>query len=281
MILLSIKAEVRGNDESPPPFLGSALHGLFERALHQHSVGLLDSLTHGQDKRYAIYAPPVGAPVRPFRFGTALYGSAASHWADIAAALGRGRFIRAGSWRVDFAAPVVAVMDRVGKLHSLDQPIDPAVLPIEGWIPPWAPRLEPAKSLELRLLTPLRLTTSAKRLSGQGDALPSLTSIVKSIHRRLSLLEPAWMDSIMAADGWRDAEPQAQAALSLHHDEDLPVVRWPHHRLAINLYGRVGTMQWRGHFSPALIRLLELGQWVGAGQGTTLGMGFFQLGASH
>lgn len=275
MIVLSIQAGLRCDPNHVPAFLGTALHGLFERALNQQCPGLLGLLARGQDKLYVIHAPAVFAPTQVLRFGVALFGEIEGHWQSVASSLSRCSFLGVGGWRGELVQPVMTVMDRSCTFRGVDSNIAGADLPSAEWLPPSS--LVPTENVEmlaLNFVTPLRLTTSTKRSLGAGDAPPSLRSIVSSLNRRMAYLEPGWAAAFALDDlDWA----QSEAGQPVHRAEELSLVRWPHQRLAMDLYGRVGTMRWRGMFSKRLVRLLDAGQWLCAGQGTAMGQGRYEL----
>lgn len=265
MILLSIQARVRVHSRSgnPPPFLGGVLHGLVEHLLHQHAPSAFEGAVQATPKRYAVFAPPPGPVGARLGFGIGLYGDAGMNWREVAAAMQRGRELHACGWRASLGEVTVAARPAPG--------ISNASLARS------APVLE---SMAIDFVTPLKLITSTKREEGRLHEPPTFVSLARSVARRISALEPDWAERLgLHAPQWAEHEAQAQHVALVDNDAR-PLASWygsADKLRPVPLSGLVGRLRWRGPIAWPLVDLLAAGQWVGAGQSTSLGMGMYRL----
>jgi hypothetical protein len=278
VILLRARAEIRPSTSGDPGFLGSALHGLVERCLHQDGHVVEAVLGSGHDSWCRVLPPPIGHPTAPLHFGIALYGPARGKWQLVSAALGRrARYLETRTWRarIERIAIDLPAVGGPGNGACSAQGVDQHQ--VAEWIPPSAVPAQGAACLQLDFLTPVRLSTLSKRQAGDGAPVPQLRAIVRSAHRWVSLRAPSWLQTLPDGADITAMELEATSAVALHDDDAVPVRRWPHYRLPVQLYGRQGILSWNGRFSAPLLRLLEFGQWVGVGQGTAMGLGGYRL----
>lgn len=280
MILLDVTLEIQAPRQSvdAPVFLGSALHGLVERSLHQDGCVVEAVLGSGHDSWCRLLPPPYGPITSLLQFGVALFGPARRHWPLLANALRRrARYLSVGDWRTPIERISVdliggAVLD-LARIHLENAGAGPAT----AWTPPSAVPPQGLHAVGLDLITPVRLSTQTRRRAGDAAPVPSLAAIVRSAHRWVALRSPEWLHSLPQGLDLAALASEAEEAVPLHDEKDIPLRRWPHHGLRTPLYGREGRMGWQGKFSAPLVRLLELGQWVGVGQGTAMGLGDYRL----
>lgn len=168
--------------------------------------------------------------------------------------------------------------NRIGTpIYRLDDDhIDDGVLPIDALV---SDGLD-ADSVKLQLLTPVSISSPAKRTQGLDATPVSLARWVKALRLRLSELEPRFAEQF---------EFQGTAWLTQEHalrdvavtQAEIRLQNWTYGSRTktnlINLHGQVGTMRFKGRIAPRVLALLELGQWLGVGQRTTLGHGWYRL----
>jgi len=278
MILLRARAEFHGSTCGEPGFLGSALHGLVERCVHQDGHDVEAVLGKGHDSWCRVLPPAIDHVTSPMHFGIALFGPARSKWSQLSLALqNRARYLQSGEWRARIERIAIDLHVPAGRDVVACSPCGPELLAAQEWIPPSAVPAQGTEHLQIEFLTPVRLSTSSKRRAGDGAPVPELQAIVRSAYRSVSVRMPSWLQTFADGDDMPALERQARAAVALHDERAVPVRRWPHHRLPVKLYGRQGILSWEGRFSAPVLRLLELGQWVGVGQGTAMGLGGYRL----
>lgn len=273
--------------EQEQVFKGGMLHGLFETALLKYSPALYSQLSDkasGVRARYALF-PPLDQrqqcePGDELRFGVVLFGSAARAWRAVLAALIAGDVLRLGAQR----QPVTVI--RVDSIHPARLPLriyDPEDTTLEGHPDPIeipARTDAPAESVRLRFLTPVTISTPAKRALGLEAVPLTLHQCTKVLRNRLSALEP---------DIAADFDFRSNAWISMEHRlRDVAIARaavqlqeWIYgsstKKNQIRFRGQIGEIEYAGRIPAAVIGLLELGQWLGIGQRTTLGQGWYRL----
>lgn len=273
--------------EQEQVFKGGMLHGLFETALLRYSPALYSQLsdkTSGVRARYALF-PPLDQrrryePGDEFRFGVVLFGSAARAWRAVLAALIAENVLKLGAQR-----QLVTVV-RVDSLHPARLPLriydlEDAALeghPDQVEIP--ARTGAPAKSLRLRFLTPVTVSTPAKRALGLEAVPLTLHQCVKVLRNRLSALEPdIAADFNFRSNAWISVEHQLRDVAIAQ--ADVQPQEWIYgsstKKRPIRLRGQIGEIEYAGHIPAPVLDLLELGQWLGIGQRTTLGQGWYCL----
>ena len=137
--------------------------------------------------------------------------------------------------------------------------------------------------LALHWCTPLHLASRSKVEAGHGGAPPSLLGLVRSLRRRVCLLEPGWAKALgLESEVWVAAEETLRRA-------DLPGHGATRHRMRLVAwrygsrtkatpfvrYGLMGCQVFRAPGSASLLGLLSLGAWLGVGEGASFGCGQF------
>lgn len=135
------------------------------------------------------------------------------------------------------------------------------------------PQLTDANQLTLTVLTPPRL--------GQlnADELPSLSQLVKSLTKKLSLAEPTTAQVLgLETKEWYDQE-RALKSCSLVKQIVQPM-HWAYQSENQRMHTRhswTGSLQFHGTIGAKVVQLLWLGQWLGLGQNASGGQGLYTL----
>lgn len=268
-------------------FKGGIVHGMFEHAITDCSRSLFLQLSEKANSRRSRYAlfPPLDRK-RHYRtgeeikFGVVLFGAACEVWDDVLAAL-----LSRGALTLGAGRSVLWVM-RIEALHPHripqlifdrqtgyleDEPGNIAIAPANG---------ARADSAVLQFLTPVTVSSAAQRARSL-DAIPlSLKRCVRALRRRVSELEPSLAGQYgFDSDDW--------AALE-HHLRDVAIsrttnrlVEWRYGSSTkprpVTLRGQLGKVEYRGDIPAPVVSLLQLGEWTGMGQRTTLGQGWYRF----
>ncbi|MEF8732807.1 MAG: CRISPR system precrRNA processing endoribonuclease RAMP protein Cas6 [Candidatus Accumulibacter meliphilus] len=248
------------------PFLGGVLHGVFEHLIRSHSpqlTGLLGMTEGVRYKQYAVLPPPYGwqADLRHATVylgcGVMLFGEAANHDQVVSDALRCWEELRYGDRR-----------DRVDHLDI--QVHDPGI----------APESSALDSLTLEWNTPLTLDSQGKWAAGATHVAPNLLAVVRSLVKRIRAVEPALAEELdLNGQDWIVAEESIRRLLVAKHT--LRSAPWVYgsrkHNRPFELEGLLGQVSYSGPIPAAIHALLKWGVWFGAGQGTALGRGMYQL----
>lgn len=290
MLWFSITVECQASvrfAEHEHGFKGGIFHGMFERAITDCSRTLFLQLSEKANSRRSRYAlfPPLDRK-RHYRtgeeikFGVVLFGTACEVWDDVLAALLSRGALTLGADR--------ALLDviRIEALHPCripqmlfdrqngyleDEPENFAIPPANG---------ASVESAVLQFLTPVTISSAAQRARSL-DAIPlSLKRCVRALRQRVSELEPSLAAHYgFDGDDWGALE---------HHLRDVAISR-TNNRLVewrygsstkprpVTLRGQLGRVEYRGDIPAPVISLLQLGEWTGMGQRTTLGQGWFRF----
>ena len=265
-------------------YKGSLMHGLFECAVSDYSVGLWQALrrTPHEKALYALIPPQDRATSYPaghrFSLGVMLFGAAVPLWQDVLDALMSSRRLGLGQ----AATPLVVLS---ASLHHPNHPAQTHLqavsarnpLPLST-APVAVPKPQPTDRLVLELLSPTQINSQARR---EAPLPLTLSSIVKSLQQRLSALEPALATQFeFESEAWQQqvrAFWPHQIAAS-HSVQDRP---WTHQ--SRNTPGPmvkqaiVGSMAFDGPVAAPILSLLELGQWLAIGQSCSMGQGWYAL----
>jgi hypothetical protein len=145
----------------------------------------------------------------------------------------------------------------------------------------------PVASLNIELQAPCHINSMNRRSHQADHALPfTLVSIVRSVQRRMQHLEPG----LAAQCGFQTPEWQAAMKTIWPHRiaqpelTDVASCPWPY--VSRNTPGHAPVwmpgLQGRLHYQtplPAMVaQVLDIGQWIGIGQKTSLGMGWYGVG---
>lgn len=287
MLLLKIELTVDQEARFEPTeatYKGSVFHGLVERAVSDTSNALWRELrgAPNQKARYALIPPQDAAPSYPagqrIMVGVMLFGPAVALWQDVLEALMVCSRLGLGK----AAAPLVVLS---ASLHHPDHPAQThlqavsARNPLPLWKAPVSvPTAQAADSITIELLSPTQINSQARR---EAPLPLTLSSIVKSLQQRLTVLEPtlaeaygfegtAWQDDVRAF--WPHqiaARHSIQDAAWTHQSRN---TRGPMVKQAI-----VGSMTFEGPVAASVVSLLDLGQWLAIGQSCSLGQGWYRL----
>lgn len=292
MILIGVRLQLaphgRRSALDETDFLGGVLHGSVEHLARQHAphaaaqLGMTDA---NRIKPYAILPPPFGWHAhqtqdhqRALPFGIALHGPAACHANALAQALTHWQHVRCGTHQDEVRAIQL----------SVSVPSGPTMI----WSPaePWPTLVDaspaiafpPCRSLTIRFLTPLVLTSGGRDHIGPDHRPPSLLRLVRALRRRIESTNPPLFEQ-MAGRDW------------IHHEETIrPLeaqtphwqpVQWRYgsrtKQTPITFHGQLGTLHFCAQSDtpiPGPIHtLLQWGTWFGVGQRTALGHGMYLI----
>lgn len=124
----------------------------------------------------------------------------------------------------------------------------------------------------------------SKIQAGHGGAPPTLLGVVRSLRRRVCLLEPEWANALgLESDAWVLAEEalrQAQACGNGATRNRIQAVAWRYgsrtKRAPFLRHGLMGCQVVRAPVTSSLLGLLSLGAWLGAGEGASFGCGQYR-----
>ena len=249
-------------EAKPIPFYGGVLHGI----LAQPAITALLP----KEAVINVLAPPVslGASKRhdslAFQFGVVMHNVSSAHvdqWMRQLTTLFDNKLIH-----------LAGVACRI-KSHRI---VDPDTLNMVA--PDHA-----VTQLDIQWLTPTLISTSYKQASGLDRESPSLSSVVNSVIHRIAQIEPqralrlgyakeTWRQTIQKLHQVKCTEDQTtffKDAYTSSRGEtkfsQRPVV------------GCVGVAKYEGHIEPFFLKILQWGQWFGAGQGVSQGRGSYRL----
>lgn len=270
-------------------FKGGIWHGMFEAALLRTGAeALLAQLIDGRDghgrARYAIFPPldqetlyPAGTQIK---WALVLYGDGCLHWRDILAALLAPGALRLGRQR----KPVHIRKIEALHPHRLPAPIydmeddyfEEDALPI----PLIENKRYPARQVGIRTITPVNITSAARNALGLAAEPVSLARWVKALRARLSELEPQLARQFdFKGHAWQSQEHALRDVGIVH--ADIARFQWPYRsrtkKHPVMMEGHIGTTHFAGDIAPGVHALLEFGQWLGIGQKTSIGQGWYGL----
>lgn len=258
------------------PFLGGMLHGAWEDQVYRHAPGLKPVLgiasgqsgNSGTPKRYAILPPPWAQPLSlldegtaQLGFGVMLYGAAADHASELAAAFSRCPSLRLG-----------ARQDRIEQCRFCE------------YAPRYSGDFSALGMIHLHWITPLLLDSAGQRARGVDQHPPDLLRVVRSIARRIRDLEPELAEQLgLQGSAWVMAEEAIRTLRG--HSADWQKVSWRYgsrtKEAPFPFSGQLGLIGYLGNGPdsiPAPIHsLLQWGTWFGVGQRTALGQGFYRI----
>lgn len=306
MLMLGCELHIGAGCSRLPDHLGGVLHGVVEAAVLNHAPWLQPVLRPDGDQApacFALQVPPAENPAAPppgqaglIRFGLLLFGPAVDAWEALLAALQQQWSHR--------------LHGRPARFHQVNlcrpgmQPV--TVLKHDAWLaaptisatdlrwhaafPTLAAPPAPARLHRIELRSPLLLASRSAAREGlrQHGRLPwpGLGHLLDSIARRLLRLEPAlacaiglpadWQapEALQQIEPWTPAAGPARQVEWTYAATPRPKTGQPsgrHRHLA--LPGIIGTLLYPGRGDPLEAALLHCGQWLGAGQKTTLGCG--------
>lgn len=273
-------------------FLGGVLHG----AVGSRWFGLAGQSAQGQDDgslqqglagglSWRILVPPprlaVGpgigsetADVQGLKFGVLMHGGHAELWHAAQQALESLTDLGVGAMRV----PVLSG-------HCLHRALPSnASLPLINWHDGLDSGPILPAALALRWNTPLHLASRSRVQAGHGCTPPSLLAVVRSLRRRVCLLEPDWADALgldsQAWVGTEEALRRTDAAGIGTSRSRMQVVAWRYgsrtKAAPFLRRGLVGSQGFRVPVPAALQALLSLGSWLGAGESASFGCGQYR-----
>jgi hypothetical protein len=262
-------------------FKGGMFHGMIESTWAERSPAIYQLLKNDRVPLYAV-RPPIDA-LNSYRKGAevhfwiVLYGAACRSWVDALSPLLEPEALRLGRSRVAIEVSRVDAVHpaRIPTViyHGSNGMID-APIPVTPASDDW----RTLHDLSLKLVTPLLITSTAKRKLGLIDHSVGLYRWVRSLRERLLRLEPDLAPSFeFGSDKWVSAEH----ALKLAHatESSLRHVEWRYvprnNTRPVMLDGVIGTIRFKYAFPPPVVALLKLGQWLGIGQGNTMGRGWY------
>jgi CRISPR-associated endoribonuclease Cas6 len=305
MLFVVVRGVVFASKKSLPNYLGHSLHGFFEAALINYRPELLSQLRPNGENELAFYAMRVpwshSLPesslyddALDLSFGILLCGSAQYTWPSMIAALHAqsahgldGYSFKIVSIAVGFAGlPAQEVFDAQDGLFKTTLN-HPAELAIGYWRERYAyfsdlVRRQRESSVTLRFNEPLLLASNAAQIKAQASNTsllsPSLNQVLKSIHARGTALA-GLPDSLIDV-----ALTPTKVVQSTSNFESLTIPyasarsrERGNHKPNFNLLALNGSVTYTGAFVASELLLLELGQWLGVGQKTTIGFGAYQL----
>jgi hypothetical protein len=305
MLFVVVRGVVSSGKNSLPNYLGNSLHGFFEAALINYRPELVGQLRpQGENElaSYAIRAPWAYSLAESIdyedsvalSFGILLCGNCLYSWPSVIAAMHAqsahgldGHFFRIDSVTVGFAGlPGEQVFDGQDGLYKSTLNHAPS-LGIDYWRERFAyfsdlVQRQPQSSVTLTFNEPLLLASNAAQLKAQAQDVsllpPSFAQLLKSIQVRAETLAGLPEELILSgatptlveqgeANFERLAIPHASAR-SRERGNRKPNFTLPALR---------GSITYTGAFTATDFLLLELGQWLGVGQKTTIGFGAYQL----
>ena len=259
-------------------FLGGVLHGAV-RSRWFDLAGLAEGLS------WRTLVPPPGLAAGPgcesrpgavhgLQFGVLMHGGHSELWHDAQQALESLSELGVGSLRV----PVLSV-------HCLHRALPAAAaLPLARWDEGLGADPALPAALALHWCTPLHLASRSKVEAGHGGAPPSLLAVVRSLRRRVCLLEPAWASALgLESDAWVFAEEAMRTAETCGTGAPrnrMQAVVWRYgSRTKSKPFlrrGLMGSQVFGVPITPPLLGLLSLGAWLGAGEGASFGCGQYR-----
>ena len=259
-------------------FLGGVLHGAVRSRW-------FDLAAQAQTLSWRILvAPPhiaagqgcgsLPGAARGLQFGVLMHGGHAALWHCAQQALESLAELGVGSLRL----PVLSV-------HCLHRalPVAAALPPASGGEGMGAKPALPA-ALALHWCTPLHLASRSKVEAGHGAAPPSLLAVVRSLRRRVCLLEPDWAAALgLDAEAWVSAEENLRSASQPGNRatrQRMQAVAWRYgsrtKAAPFVRHGLMGCQVFGVPITPSLPGLLSLGAWLGAGEGASFGCGQYR-----
>lgn len=211
---------------------------------------------------------------RDFQFGVLLHGGCDAHWQQARCALESLTELGVGARRL-----------LVLSAHCLHRGLQAAAQPtlsksdecFDAGSKLWA-------RLLLHWCTPLHLVSRAKIEAGHLCTPPSALAVVRSLRRRVVVLEPAWAqalglfesDWIKVEEALRQPTSSTQAGIS----NRMRSVTWRYgSRTKLAPFTRSGLVGCQAFCVPArvsILGLLSVGAWLGAGESTGFGCGHFR-----
>lgn len=285
MILLELQVTLQKQQKNPAaatsPFLGGVLHGVLEHLIRQHAPAINQDLgiaAGNGPKYYAVIPPPYGwrAPSSGDTYilpcGFVLYGPARQHATRIAALFEHWQAIRLNGCTDNVCHYLLRT--RIPGYPA--SPWQQSAINIARQLPDFHSTSFVTETLVLNFFTPLKLG----RWQQTQQAVPHLLQIIRSLTRRIRLLEP----ELAAALGinllsWIEAEEQIrrQSAVS----SQLSMVRWHYgsrsRSVPFPCSGLLGEMRYAAPLPANITALLCWGEWFGAGESTALGQGMYTL----
>ena len=267
-------------------FLGGVLHGAV-RSRWFDLAGRAGGLS------WRILAPPLNTYVRQgsdkqpdalhdLQFGILMHGGQSGLWHDAQRALESLTELGVGALRV----PVLS-------MHCVHRPLRPLrplqvgrARPMTGWREGQDAEPGLPASLALHWCTPLHLASHAKILAGHGGAPPLLLAVVRSLRRRVCMLEPEWADALgLGSDTWVTVEEALRRAQACGDGDGasrsrMHAVAWRYGSRTKSApflrHGLMGCQVFRLPTSASLLGLLSLGAWLGVGEGASFGCGQYR-----
>lgn len=212
--------------------------------------------------------------VHDLEFGILMHGGHPALWHDAQRALESLTELSVGALRVP-----------VSSVHCLHRSLPAgAALALDGCGNGLGAEPALPAALSLHWCTPLHLASRSKIEAGHGGAPPSLLGVVRSLRRRVGMLEPAWANALgLDSDAWVAAEEalrRTQACDKGAARNRIQGVVWRYGSRTKSApflrHGLIGCQVFRAPATAALLGLLSIGAWLGAGEGASFGCGQYR-----
>jgi len=273
------------------PFKGGILHGMIEQALTQKHPQLWAGLRApaNQKARYALRVPQDSISLwsagHEFELCVLLYQPVQHLWSDVLEALTRGAALKLGRHRTPCVANDVHIERPGAPGLSLLQAMSRANRNLHNWRPN-KPLSGDCGQLHIRLLSPCLINSQIRReVAADSQGLPiTLSSIAHSIQRRMMTLEPELAAQFeFSSPAWRQTM-QGIRMINRPCRSEIIARSWPYASrntpgtAPICIEAIAGDLYFEGAIPATLVSLLEIGEWIGIGQKTTFGMGWYGVG---
>jgi hypothetical protein len=293
-----------GGAKPLPAHLGGALHGFIERALSNFAPQLEPVLRpNGPDEMafFTLLCPPFEHKVEGhLSFGITLFGQAQQVWQPLMHAILaqcganlNGQLIKLIKVRLERPGGLPITVFDVSQTDDdvLDEADNLNALAVPLWNPVSAGTLH-ALNFRVPLLVASRGAQRGSVREIEALPWPTLGALLDSLAKRIQTLEPALAQTIELVDGWRAPDYTHAAHCMTWAAAPAKQVQWryasePKNRAgrkrvdskqrALTLPGIVGTLMYVCSLSPTETTLLDIGQWLGVGQKTTMGYGSYSL----
>jgi len=290
VLKLQLQIQTQGETSFSPaeaPFKGGMLHGLVETALTRYSPKLWTDL-RGPDNRsprYALRVPQDSATHWPgghaFELGIMLFAPVQHLWGDVLAALTQGPPLHLGHTRSPCVAHDVRIHRPGAPSLSLLQAMSHAGQNLAHWQASPLPAQE-AQQLRIQLQAPCLISSEGRRLDPQLALRPyTLSSIVRSVSRRMQTLEPTLAQAYGVGSSTWQASCQSLWPHQVASHSHISPRPWPYAsrntpgQHPVTIAAIEGEMHFSGPTPANIVSLLHIGQWMGLGQKTSLGMGWY------
>lgn len=289
MLLLSIQAQTRSSYAFPRPFLGGALHGVFEHLIKEHAPQLMSALApEGKNslKQYAII-PPAYEEKRHdqadfLSFGLILFGKASQHAHEVAEAILHWKILKTHESE-DHITNINVYLVKPGHepmplATSANKQIILQDLTFD-W--PNAPVFPPTNKITVEWITPATLINGQQKQNNTENSVPHIFKLVSSAYRRISDLEPTLALKLgFESAAWNDALWRIHAVTTQPHN--WRPVYWQYgsstKQRPFKMKGMMGSIDYKADEIPTIIlETLHWGMWFGLGQKTTIGHGFYTI----